>query len=127
MSFNTSIHQHFEDLPDPRVSRTQKHDCLNIVAISLCAIICGADNWVAIEQFGKSKEDWFASFLDLPNGIPSHDTISRFFAALDHRHFNELFSSWSESISHKIKKKSVWMGKPCEALKVRHKDLKAFT
>ena len=126
MPFSKSICQYFEDLPDPRVSRTQKHDCLNIVAISLCAIICGADNWVAIEQFGKSKEDWFASFLDLPNGIPSHDTISRFFAALDHRHFNELFSSWSESISHKIKKQICVDGKTMRGTKSTSQGLKGL-
>ena len=56
MSSATSINQHFQELIDPRVSRTQKHDCLNIITITLCAIICGADNWVAIEEYGKSKE-----------------------------------------------------------------------
>ena len=99
---------------------------MNIVAISLCAIICRADNWVAIEQFVKSKEDWFASFLDLPNGIPSNYTISHFFAALDHRHFNELFSSWSESISHKIKKQICVDGKTMRGTKSTSQGLKGL-
>lgn len=124
MSSVTSIHQYFQELIDPRVSRTQKHDCLNIVAITLCAIICGADNWVAIEEYGKSKELWFKTFLDLENGIPSHDTISRFFAALDSKHFNELFLSWSLSISEKISKHICIDGKTMRGTRSVVKGLK---
>lgn len=78
-----TIHEHFADLPDPRVERTRVHDLLDIVTIATCAILCGADSWVEVELFGTSKQEWFASFLALPGGIPSHDTFGRVFARLD--------------------------------------------
>jgi len=78
-----TIPEHFADLPDPRVARTRVHELLDIVTIATCAVICGADSWVEVELFGTSKQDWFASFLRLPGGIPSHDTFGRVFARLD--------------------------------------------
>ncbi len=66
-------------LDDPRIDRTKRHKLLDIVAIA----ICGADNWVDIEFFGNCKQEWFRSFLELPNGIPSHDTFGDVFARLD--------------------------------------------
>ena len=65
---------YFENLEDPRIERGKRHSLLNIVTIAICAVICGADSWVYVEMFGKSKEEWFRTFLELPNGIPSHDT-----------------------------------------------------
>ena len=124
MSSATSINQHFQELIDPRVSRTQKHDCLNIITITLCAIICGADNWVAIEEYGKSKESWFSTYLNLENGIPSHDTISRLFAALDSSHFNKLFLSWSLSRSEKLKNHICIDGKTMRGTRSAVKGLK---
>lgn len=59
---------------DPRVERTKRHKLLDIIIIAICGTICGADGWVAIEQFGKAKEAWLKTILELPNGIPSHDT-----------------------------------------------------
>ena len=61
---------HFGILADPRIGHAKRHELLDIIVIALCAVICGADNWVEIEEFGKSKEDWFRRFLQLPNGIP---------------------------------------------------------
>lgn len=78
-----SIQEHFADLPDPRVERTRVHELLDIVTIATCAVLCGADSWVEVELFGTSKQEWFASFLALPGGIPSHDTFGRVFARLD--------------------------------------------
>lgn len=88
-----TIHEHFADLPDPRVERTRIHELLDIVTIASCAVICGADSWVEVELFGTSKHDWFASFLALPGGIPSHDTFGRVFARLDPDAFGRGFMS----------------------------------
>ena len=67
--------QCFGALEDPRMDRQKKHNLLDIIAITVCAVIAGADGWVDIELFGKSKEAWLRTFLDLPHGIPSHDTL----------------------------------------------------
>ena len=93
-----SILEHFGDLDDPRVERTRWHKLIDIVAITLCAVICGADNWVEIALFGESKEEWFRTWLELPNGIPSHDTFGRVFARLDPVEFGRCFSSWVQAI-----------------------------
>ena len=78
----TTILDHFADLDDPRVERTRRHKLVDIIAIAICATICGADSWVHIELFGKSKLAWFQTFLELPHGIPSHDTFGDVFARL---------------------------------------------
>ena len=75
-----SLVEHFEDLEDPRVERTKFHQLRDIIVIAICAVICGADNWVEIEEFGQAKRDWLEALLGLPNGIPSHDTFGRVFA-----------------------------------------------
>ena len=69
-----------------------------MLTIVICAVICNADGWVEIELFGQSKADWFKTFLDLPNGIPSHDTFGRVFAALDPQAFEACFMSWVKSL-----------------------------
>lgn len=93
-----SISQYFASVVDPRMDRTKAHPLLNIIIISLCAVICGADGWVEIEQFGRSKQAWLATFLDLTNGIPSHDTFGRVFARLDPSQFQQSFVDWVRAI-----------------------------
>lgn len=75
-----SLTEHLTEVEDPRIDRTKRHHLLDITVIAICAVICGADDWVAIERFGQAKLEWFKSFLELPNGIPSHDTFGRAFA-----------------------------------------------
>jgi predicted transposase YbfD/YdcC len=97
-----TIEQHFGDLSDPRIDRTKLHELMNILVIALCAVIAGADNWEDVEEFGKARIEWFQTFLDLPNGIPSHDTFTRVFARLDPEHFQACFMRWMNAVSEVI-------------------------
>jgi len=97
----------FSDLSDPRVERTKLHKLIDIVTIAICAVICGADSWEDIEEFGSSKQEWFESFLELENGIPSHDTFGRVFARLNPEEFQSRFLRWVETIRQKIDKEIV--------------------
>jgi len=94
-----SIIHHFSSIEDPRRDRHKKHRLSDIFFITLCATICGADNWVAIERFGKAKEQWFTEQLNLENGIPSHDTLGDVFAVIDTEQFSQCFSSWVADLS----------------------------
>jgi len=89
-----SIIHHFSSIKDPRVNRQKKHQLQDIFFISLCAMVCGADNWVAIEEFGLAKEQWFTELLGLEHGIPSHDTFGEVYAAIDTEQFSDCFSRW---------------------------------
>ena len=95
----TDLASHFAALPDPRVDRTKRHALLDILTIALCAVICGADSWVEVEQFGHAKEAWLRTFLPLPNGIPAHDTFGRVFARLDPQAFERCFLRWVRSVA----------------------------
>ena len=89
-----AIGSYFADVDDPRIERTRDHALLDIIIITICAVICGADGWVGVEEFGTSKRSWLARFLDLPNGIPSHDTFGRVFAHIDAEQFQQGFLNW---------------------------------
>lgn len=89
-----AIEAHFSKVSDPRVERTKEHKLIDMIAIAICAVICGAEGWVDIELFGKSKLPWLKTFLELPNGIPSHDTFGRVFAKIDAQQFQLAFYEW---------------------------------
>jgi predicted transposase YbfD/YdcC len=95
---NPSLLSHFADLPDPRIDRTKRHKLIDIIAIAICGVICGANDWVAIETYGRAKERWLRQFLELPNGIPSHDTFGEVFARLDSDAFRQCFMNWVQAV-----------------------------
>ena len=99
---SAAIEQHFGEISDPRIDRTKLHKLLDILVIAICAVIAGADNWEDVAEFGQAKREWFQKFLELPNGIPSHDTFNRVFARLDPQQFREGFMSWISAVSNLI-------------------------
>jgi predicted transposase YbfD/YdcC len=92
------FHQHFADVPDPRVRARSDHKLLDILAISILAVICGADGWDDIARFGRCKEKWLATVLELPSGIPSADTFRRVLSALDPDAFQRAFIVWMQDL-----------------------------
>jgi predicted transposase YbfD/YdcC len=93
-----SIEGHFAGVRDPRIERGKLHKLLDILVIAICAVICGADTWVDVELFGRSKAAWLKGFLELPNGIPSHDTFGRVFRMIDPQEFQKSFMSWVQAV-----------------------------
>ena len=89
---------HFAELTDPRIDRSRLHELFDIIAIAISAVVAGADTWDDIEDFGKVKYDWLKTFLDLPNGIPCHDTFRRLFERLDPAEFQRGFLGWIEAL-----------------------------
>jgi len=100
LSKKNSLLDFFADLEDPRREKCKKHLLIDIIAISVCGVICGADSWDEIEDYGNVKYDWLKTFLKLPNGIPSHDTFNRVFSSLCPEKFESCFSLWVASISN---------------------------
>ena len=96
---DVSIVSHFKDLPDPRIERAKKHRLIDIIVIALGSVMVGGDGFQDMELFGKSKQAWLKQFLDLPNGIPSHDTFGRVFARLNPKRFHQCFLSWTQAVS----------------------------
>jgi DDE_Tnp_1-associated len=110
-----SIIEHFDNIEDIRIERGKKHKLIDIITISswcakpsgnkgvrasaICAVVCGADGWIDIEMYGIARKKWLDKFLELPNGIPSHDTFARVFLQINPDEFNKSFLSWIKGIS----------------------------
>jgi len=90
---------YFSDLTDPRVDRTKEHLLEDIIFIAIASVICGAETWNDMENYGKSKEPWLKKFLQLPNGVPSHDTFNRVFSSLDPTELETCFLEWVKSVA----------------------------
>lgn len=94
-----SIESYFSELPDPRSARNRRHKLGDMMVIALCGMLSNADDFVVIEEYGQAKEDWFRQYLELPNGIPSHDAFSRLFALLDREALQESFRHWERHLN----------------------------
>lgn len=92
-SASARLADHFSDLTDPRRRKTT-YPLLNVVTIAVCAVLCGADEFTAIAQFGQARKDWFAKFLDLSAGIPSHDRFNAILGALRPAEFERCLLKW---------------------------------
>lgn len=88
----------FEGMADPRLDRTRRHKLVDILTIGLCSQLTGGETFTDMELYGRIKEDWLRTFLELPNGIPSHDTMNRVFSAIDPYEFLDCFVSWVQGI-----------------------------
>lgn len=88
----------FEGLPDPRMDRTRRHNFVDILVMGLCSALTGGESFTDMESFGVAREDWLKTFLELPSGVPSHDTFNRVFSAIDPHAFLECFSRWVQGI-----------------------------
>ena len=102
MQHATTLSAHFDTLPDPRIDRCKHHKLIDIVTIAICAVISNADGWTDIAAYGRAKHAFLQQFLDLPNGIPSHDTFGRVFTHLDPRAFQSAFLAWVDAIRLKL-------------------------
>jgi predicted transposase YbfD/YdcC len=93
-----SLTEYFSLLEDPRAEHLTKHGLIDIIIVAICAVICGAETWTDVELFGNERLDWLRQFLDLKNGIPSHDTFGRVFARIDSGQFQACFASWVQAV-----------------------------
>jgi predicted transposase YbfD/YdcC len=96
---SAALLEHFRELADPRIERHKEHKLIDILVIAICAILCGANDWVAVETFGQAKQEWFARFLDLAHGIPSHDTFGRVFAMVSPEALQTCFLHWIQAVA----------------------------
>jgi len=103
-----SIFECLSEIEDPRRNNANKqHEFVDILVIALCGMLSAADDWVSIAEYGEAKKDWFAQFLSLPNGIPSHDTFNRVFSKLDPEQFMDCFLKWITSIRSVMSKEVI--------------------
>jgi hypothetical protein len=89
-----SVEECFGDMPHPRVVGRCDHKLVEVILVAVCAVLCGAESWSEVEEFGITKEAWLKHYLELPNGIPSHDTFGRVFRLLDADEFQRRFIGW---------------------------------
>jgi predicted transposase YbfD/YdcC len=102
-----SLMDHLKDLPDSRVQGRCDHDLIDVLAIALCALLCGAESFDDMEDFGQAKQEWFRTFLRLRHGIPSHDTFNRVFAGLSPAAFLDCFLRWTQSLRQAVSQEIV--------------------
>ena len=98
MNKKPTISSYFSTMKDHRMNRMKKHQMMDIIVITIAAVLCGAEDWYDVEDFGEIKKDWLKTFLTLENGIPCHDTFNRFFAKLDPRSLEQCFAAWINSL-----------------------------
>ena len=101
-SSSSGLLDYLADIPDPRIARCRAHRLIDILMIAVCGTLCGADNWVAMAEFGRAKADWLKTFLARPNGIPSHDTFGRVFARISPWYFQDCFAAWVQSLTPRL-------------------------
>ena len=104
-----SLLEHFQGMDDPRINRTRRHELIDILVIAVCTLLCGGESFNDMEDFGHAKDEWLRTFLKLPNGIPSHDTFNRVFAALDPAQFLDCFLAWTQSMRKVVDEEIVAM------------------
>ena len=97
-----SLVEHFATISDPRVNRTKEHPLVNVLTIGVCTLLCGGETFNDMEDFGRAKREWFETFLDLGNGVPSHDTFNRVFSAINPQQFLEAFLSWTQCLRQAV-------------------------
>jgi predicted transposase YbfD/YdcC len=98
----TTLKHHLLQLPDPRLKRRRRHELMDVLMIAVTAMLCGAENFVHMAQFGKAQESWLCPFLALPNGIPSHDPFRRVFLLLSAENFSAVFLSWTQTLRQAV-------------------------
>lgn len=96
--FVDGLHACLDDLPDPRTEKSCDHLLFDIIAISVLAVMCGADSWMALETFAKLRLEWLKTFLALPGGAPSHDTFRRVLGLLDQKQFAACLFRWTQAL-----------------------------
>lgn len=121
----TTLFEHLSEIKDPRIERTKWHKLIDILVIAVCATICGAESYPDMEEFGLDKEEWLRTFLELENGIPSHDTFRRVFMLIKPSEFQGCFLSWVEGVCELTDKEVVSVdGKQSRGSKKKNKKSK---
>lgn len=101
-SSSRHLKDHFASLADPRTGRAKRHELLDILLIAVCAMLCGAESFAEMAEFGRCKRGWFKTWLALPHGIPSHDTFNRVFGLIDPTKFMDCFLAWTQSLRETV-------------------------
>jgi len=101
------VHKHFVNVTDPRVDRGQNHSLIEMIFLALTATLCGAQSWVDVERFAKSKSDWFRRYVPLKHGIPSHDTFGRVFGRLNTGEFLLAMHAWVDAFAGSLRGRGI--------------------
>ena len=99
---SSSLISYLSLVPDPRINRRKEHSLIDVLVIAVCTLLCAGESFNDMEEFGRAKHEWFKSFLALPNGISSHDTFKRVFAAIDPQQFLDCFLRWTQSLRQAV-------------------------